>query len=110
QTHLDPGMNQAAFNKLLYRNGALRFIDMVVLYWAHHGASNNAEKWMRLISDATKYVRPKMPINGHDLQTLGLSGTRLGQVLRAIEEWWADRDFAPGRDALLARARELAKS
>ena len=110
QTHLDPDMNQATFRKLLYRNGVNRFIDMVVLYWAYRGASNHPEKWMHLISEAKKFVRPKLPINGNDLQALGLSGAKLGEVMGLVEAFWIDHDFAPGRDALLTHAKKCISS
>ncbi|MFZ1991818.1 MAG: CCA tRNA nucleotidyltransferase [Alphaproteobacteria bacterium] len=110
QWHLDPDMDSIALGKLLYRYGVERVIDLIVLTWAHQGASNNADKWTRLVSEAKKYVRPKMPINGNDLQALGLSGAKLGEVMKATEAWWADHDFRPDRTALLAKARSLVPS
>ena len=41
---------------------------------------------------------------------LGLEeGPLIGTLLREIESWWVDSDFAPGRAALLARLKDAAK-
>jgi poly(A) polymerase len=34
----------------------------------------------------------------------------VGELLRAVESWWIDRDFAPDRAACLAKLDELAGS
>jgi len=32
----------------------------------------------------------------------------VGGALRAVEAWWIEQDFQPGREACLARLREAA--
>jgi poly(A) polymerase len=34
----------------------------------------------------------------------------VGELIRAVEEWWTDEDFRPGRDACLAQLRALIQS
>jgi poly(A) polymerase len=48
--------------------------------------------------------RPKrLPVDGGDVKALGVPpGPRIKRLLAAVEDWWIDRDFAPGRDACLA--------
>ena len=46
---------------------------------------------------------------GQDVVALGIdSGPEVGNLLRAVEDWWIDMDFAPDRDACLARLRDKA--
>lgn len=49
------------------------------------------------------WVPPAFPLTGADLLSQGVdSGPALGELLRAAEEEWVARDFAPTRDDLLA--------
>ena len=44
-----------------------------------------------------------MPVTA-DVMARGVpSGPKVGEALRALEAWWIEQDFAPDRDALLAR-------
>jgi poly(A) polymerase len=56
---------------------------------------------------AASWSAPRFPLDGGDLQCAGLTpGPQLGALLRELESWWIERDFAPSREALLA---ELAR-
>ncbi|MGQ0527094.1 MAG: CCA tRNA nucleotidyltransferase [Alphaproteobacteria bacterium] len=47
---------------------------------------------------------PKMPVSGEDLKKAGIAeGPELGQKLAAIESWWIEQDFKPGRTECLER-------
>ena len=51
----------------------------------------------------------RFPLSGADVLGLGVaSGPAVGELLRAVEDWWIDEDFAPDRAACLGRLRELA--
>ena len=51
---------------------------------------------------------PGLPINGDDLQALGIArGPKLGEILRRVESWWLEGDFAPDRQACLDYAGSL---
>jgi poly(A) polymerase len=46
---------------------------------------------------------PVLPVRGADLIARGIApGPQLGTMLRAIESWWIENDFAADRDACLA--------
>ncbi len=48
------------------------------------------------------------PVFGRDALALGLrEGPALGDLLDAVESWWAERDFAPSREDYLERLKEL---
>jgi poly(A) polymerase len=60
---------------------------------------------------AAAWRERRFPLAGADVLALGYpSGPDVGSLLRAVEEWWIDEDFAPDREACLARLRALADS
>jgi poly(A) polymerase len=57
------------------------------------------------------WERPRFPLSGRDLEQVGIGpGPRMGEILKAIEQEWIAGGFAADRDALVARAAELAKA
>jgi len=47
---------------------------------------------------------------GRDAVALGVEkGPRVGELIAAVERWWADEDFQPGREACLAKLEALAR-
>ncbi|HTJ65368.1 MAG TPA: CCA tRNA nucleotidyltransferase [Alphaproteobacteria bacterium] len=59
----------------------------------------------RFIGD---WVEPRFPLAGADLQEAGMKpGPEMGRLLTELEDWWIGRDFAPDREACLARLQEL---
>lgn len=105
--------------RAIYRDGAERFRDCVLLSWAAeraegrdaHSARDAAVAYGALLEVARIFVPPAFPLSGADATAAGLSpGPAMGVALRAVEDWWLARDFRPGRDELLARLRaEIAK-
>jgi tRNA nucleotidyltransferase/poly(A) polymerase len=66
-----------------------------------------AGNYSRLLRFVEKWERPVFPLNGDDLRGSGLKqGKRIGELLAELESQWIESGFAPGRDALLARAAE----
>ena len=99
-------VDEPSLRRQLYRLGVPAVVDRIALSWARAGADKDAARWQGLLAAAGKYQRPKLPITGRDVMALGLSGERVGEVLGAVEAWWIEQDFAPDRDAVLAKARE----
>lgn len=51
---------------------------------------------------------PAFPLSGDDVKKTGVSqGPEIGRILQAIENWWIDRDFQPGRGACLEKLRAI---
>ena len=100
-------MDQRAARAALYRLGQQAFADLVLLEFAHVGdLDQGAGKVKALLAYAKSWSIPTLPINGRDLLVQGMpEGPRIGRQLEALEGWWVANDFAPGRDALLARAQ-----
>jgi poly(A) polymerase len=60
-----------------------------------------------LLTLAQRWSRPVLPVNGADAMAAGIApGPAMGAALRRIEAWWIDEDFAPDREAALAKLRE----
>ncbi len=98
--------DQRAARAHLYRLGTETFVDQVYLRSAEAGASPAA-----LLQAAQTWHPPEFPLVGDDVLALGVEkGPAVGRLLRAVEDWWIDRDFAPGRAELLGELRRAAKS
>jgi len=104
---LDPALDQRARRRLLYRLGTAPFADAVLLAWAAAGGA--AAGWLGLLELAATWPPPTLPVSGRDVAACGVArGPEVGLLLRALESWWIDGDFAADRPACLARLRELA--
>lgn len=99
--------NAQAWRVALYRQGVENAVDHLLAAWANDSLSNDAGA--ELYAAAQAWRRPTLPIQGADLAHLGLEpGPEMGAMLRAIEDWWIEADFAPDRAACLGElARRL---
>jgi poly(A) polymerase len=105
---LSPEIEGATLRVLLYHEGIEAVVDRMILSWAARGPEVDVDLWEALLEIVRAYKRPKFPLTGHDVMALGASGARVGEILAAVEAWWIAKDFMSTRDALLARAREVA--
>ena len=102
----DPHMPPSVLRRTLYRLGAERFEDMLLMHWAQ---APEGTGWERLLQVSKEWKRPEFPIDGRDAMDAGLKeGPSVGRVLGALERWWVEEDFHPDRNALLEKLRELA--
>lgn len=97
-SHLSP----VVLRSLLYRLGAPRLKDRVLLQWAAAPPGTKAIQWRMLLQMADHWRRPKFPLSGAEVMAAGVpEGPKVGLVLRAVEQWWVENDF-PEDQALLA--------
>ena len=54
------------------------------------------------------YVLARLPINGDDVQALGVRGAAVGAMLEQVEDYWLECGFSASRAELLAQLKELA--
>jgi len=97
----------------LYRLGAARVYDLILLRWAEAerlaGASVNDGPFREALDEAAAWTPKALPVQGVDVLTLGVpAGPAVGEILRQAEAWWIDRDFKPNRAALLKQLKTLA--
>ena len=93
-----------------YRLGRRAATDLLLLAFAEGGdIERDGARLAGQLAMLAKSEAPALPLDGRDLQrTLGLeAGPEVGRMLAALEEWWIEGDFRPGRAELLARAGAL---
>lgn len=94
----------------LYRLGDTLYADRVLLAWANasasHAAASNYAVALQLARD---WPAPSFPLSGADVVALGVApGPQVGNLLREIEAWWIDHDFAVDRAGCLEELRRRA--
>jgi poly(A) polymerase len=102
---LNAAMTSTDARKLRYRLGDATFRDRMLLRWA---IEPDEPRWSELYRDTEAWQRPVFPLDGGDAIAAGVpEGPAVGRVLRALETWWIEQDFAPGRETLLLKMKEL---
>ncbi len=94
-----------ALRRLRRRLSQEGMVDLALVLWAESG---NEETSVAAVEIALSWTPPDFPLSGRDVTALGIkSGPDIGRSLAAVEEWWIAEDFAPDRDACLARLRDV---
>lgn len=100
----------AVFRQMLYRHGAQRCRDHVLLE-AANGSSDLAAPALQRAIETTRWQRPVFPLRGADILALGFTpGPTISALLNELEAWWAEEGFRADREACLARLRERVKT
>jgi poly(A) polymerase len=89
----------------LYRLGAERYRDRLMLAWAQRGG--DAERWRQLATLPDRWVVPVFPLKAADFMALGVKpGPALGAALARAEQLWIDAGFPSesGQVAAIANA------
>jgi poly(A) polymerase len=95
-----PTLSACEARGLLYRLGASRFRDRLMLAWALR--PQNTAEWQSLLAMSAAWQRPHFPLTGEDVMRAGVAkGPLVGKVLEDVESWWIGNDF-PGDPAALA--------
>jgi poly(A) polymerase len=93
--------------RALHQMGKSVYLDLVRLA-AADSAGDPGTGLVGAVAEAERWMPKRLPVTGDDVTGLGLApGPRVGELLRALEAWWVERDFRPGRDACLAELRRL---
>jgi poly(A) polymerase len=104
-------MTRQGLAATLYRGDRQAVEDRLRLALAAARSAGEAADVMALVpllDAAVSWTSPRFPVTGADLTAAGAQpGSRLGAVLRAIENEWIESGFSLGRDALLERAASL---
>jgi poly(A) polymerase len=99
ETPVSPAMSPAEIRRMLYQSGPVVFRDRVMLAWANAGGAGD---WMALLSVASKWVRPVLPVTGQDVLAAGVKeGPGVGAAMKKLEAAWIASDFTAGRYELL---------
>jgi poly(A) polymerase len=99
------GMDKPTARRRLYRLGAERYRDRLMLAWARAGAENGAGPWRELATLAERWSAPKFPLKAADFIARGIAeGPALGHVLTLAEDAWLAADFPLDDAAITAIA------
>ena len=61
-----------------------------------------------MLETANSWEEPTFPVTGADVFARGVpEGPEVGHLLKAVEDWWIERDFVPDRAALLEKLDAL---
>jgi poly(A) polymerase len=100
------GMDEATARRRLYRLGAERYRDRLMLAWARAGG-NDDPSWPALARLPQRWSAPKFPLKAADFVARGIAeGPALGQVLALAEDAWLAADFPLDELALKAIAEQ----
>jgi poly(A) polymerase len=107
---IGPPGREAPARAWLYRHGAAAYRERVLLDWTRSVAPPDSHAWRRRFNLPDRWKPPRFPLTGADVLAEGTpAGRRVGEILRALEEWWIAGDFAADESALKAKLMELAK-
>ena len=99
------GMDELRARQRLYRLGAERYRDRLMLAWARSGASFDSAYWQAFANLPQRWTAPKFPLRAADFVSRGVAeGPALGHVLTLAEDAWLAADFplAPASLAAIA--------
>ncbi|MGY8708001.1 CCA tRNA nucleotidyltransferase [Bradyrhizobium sp. 18BD] len=102
-------MDEAHARRLLYRLGAERYHDRVLLAWARAADDVHSPRWRALAELPQRWTAPKFPLRATDFIARGLAeGPALGHVLTLAEDAWLAADFPLDEAALASIADQAA--
>ena len=105
---LVPNLDHQSQRCLIYQLGSGRFRDLVLLTWAAEMEGDSEVAWRAMLETAESWKPSMLPVTGADVLECDVEeGPEVGRLLRAVEDWWIERDFAPDRAALLDRLDAL---
>jgi poly(A) polymerase len=98
-------MDEATARRRLYRLGADRYRDRLLLAWARAGGETPNARWRELATVSECWSAPKFPLKAADFVARGIAeGPALGHVLALAEDAWLAADFPLDELALEAIA------
>jgi hypothetical protein len=87
-------MDDARARQRLYRLGAQRYRNRMLLAWARDGENADMAQWKQLIALPERWTPPVFPLRAADFMARGIAiGPALGHVLALAEDVWMANDF-----------------
>lgn len=87
-------MDDATSHRRLYRLGAVRYRDRLMLAWARSGRVATSPRWIEFATLPQRWTPPAFPFRAADFISRGLpEGPALGQALALAEDAWLAADF-----------------
>lgn len=92
--------------RLIYELGEETYRDGVFQGFAW-STTPPGDTWKAAYHLPDDWKAPKFPLGGRDVTAGGLSGPAVGEMLRTVEAWWIEQDFAPDETVLRARLQQM---
>ena len=90
----------------LYRTGEERYRAWMLRAWARSAAAPDDAAWRHCMDAPRQAPVAEMPISGRDIVKAGVPpGPEVGRLVRLLEAWWIERDFAPDAASILAELK-----
>lgn len=101
ESSVSPALDTLARRRALHRLGADRYRELVLLGWSRDEAAGD---WQALLRKADGWTAKTLPITGADVLERGVPrGPAVGEILRALEDWWIEGNFTADRRQCLDR-------
>jgi poly(A) polymerase len=108
---VSPALDNKVQRTMLYRLGETGFGEAVLLAWAWGSASVDDCAWKHLLELPRRWSAPLMPFAGRDIVARGVApGPRVGEVIRAFENWWIANDFPVERELVAVQLDKILTS
>jgi tRNA nucleotidyltransferase/poly(A) polymerase len=99
------GMDEEVARRRVYRLGADRYTERVMLAWARSGRDFSNARWRDLATLTRRWSAPVFPLKAADFIARGLKeGPALGHVLTLAEDAWLAANFPLDEAAVAAIA------
>lgn len=104
-------LDDAGARVRLYKLGAERYRDRMMMAFARTGDAARADRMVDLVSMPERWSTPTFPLKASDFIARGVvEGPPLGAALRAAEEAWIDAGFPDARTVLAEIADAAAEA
>ncbi len=111
---VSPDGDAPELRRTLRRLGAETVRDLSLLAWAGELAvtprlpAERTGAWRHILEAADAWRPLAFPLRGRDVTALGVApGPAVGRLLAAVEAWWEEGDYGPGREACLEKLKSL---
>lgn len=111
---VSPDGDAPGLRRTLRRLGAETVRDLSLLAWAGELAvtprlpAARTGAWRHILETADAWRPLAFPLRGRDVTALGVApGPAVGRLLAAVEAWWEEGDYGPGREACLEKLKSL---
>ena len=96
---------------LLYSLGRDEFQKQILIKWAVDTKNKNEVNWRSLYEVSQSWTKPIFDISARDVINMGISqGPIVGEILKDVEDWWAENDFIDDKFSLIERLKAIVQS
>ena len=104
-------MSMKEVRYLLYLLGRDGFQKQILVNWAKDTNNKNEVNWRSLYEVAQSWEKPSFALTANDVINMGISqGPMVGDILKEVEDWWAENDFIDDKFSLIERLKAIVQS